>query len=154
MVHSYSCRALGITCIEMAEGAPPYSNIDSSLKVIMKITQSDEPTLNENEAWNEPLRSFLRDCLQKKPESRLTATALLKKHKNLWDKAKDRKYLVKSLKIVQNTLQLKTNFSSNHSLASDGNSSYVSLDSGLLSSQNSSIKIPWNFDFSEEEVDQ
>ena len=94
---------MGITCIELAEGAPPFFN-ENGIQALIKIVNGASPTLNKDEAFNEPLRPFVEDCLQKDPKNRLSATELLKKYKGLWSKAKDEKYVATALSLKENLI--------------------------------------------------
>lgn len=145
-------RALGITCIEIAQGTPPYANEDS-LSALNKIIKNDSPSLDTFEAWNEPLRPFVRLCLQKEPENRPSAEALLKSCKDLWEKAKDSTYLVRALKLDHPILN--SSKSLDIALAEDR---HPSLD-GTLASQlprdsdsTRSSSIRWDFELGEEET--
>lgn len=93
-------RSLGITCLELAEGKAPYME-DTSMHAMIQIIKKDSPELL-CETWNELLRPFVEDCLQKNPHNRPSAEQLLKSHKALWSKAKDGKYLVNYLNIRNN----------------------------------------------------
>ncbi|XP_061204248.1 serine/threonine-protein kinase 10-A-like [Neopsephotus bourkii] len=76
----YSCKAdiwsLGITLIEMAEMEPPYHELNP-LRVLLKITKSQPPTLRHPKRWSEDFKDFLRRSLQKSPEERWSASQLL-----------------------------------------------------------------------------
>jgi len=69
--------SLGITCIEMAEGKPPYSNIHP-MRAIFMIPSRPPPKLTEPEKWSKELNDFIALCLTKNPEQRPSATELLK----------------------------------------------------------------------------
>lgn len=77
--HGYTDKAdiwsLGITAIELALGAAPYSNL-FPLEVIVKVTDSPPPTLPKN--FSPEFRDFVSTCLQRDPEKRPTAEELLK----------------------------------------------------------------------------
>ncbi|KAJ3417609.1 Serine/threonine-protein kinase 4 [Chytridiales sp. JEL 0842] len=69
--------SLGITCIEMADGRPPYHNIHP-MRAIFMIPTKPPPKL-ENESRYSPLfRDFVARCLTKDPKQRPTADQLLK----------------------------------------------------------------------------
>ncbi|XP_057258572.1 serine/threonine-protein kinase 10-like [Pezoporus wallicus] len=76
----YSYKAdiwsLGITLIEMAEMEPPYHELNP-LRVLLKITKSQPPTLRHPKRWSEDFKDFLRRSLQKSPEERWSASQLL-----------------------------------------------------------------------------
>jgi serine/threonine protein kinase len=134
-------RALGITCLEMAEGRPPYSE-ESSMEAIIKIITKDPPNLAP-ESWNEPLRAFIADCLQKEPANRPTAEQLLKSHKALWAKAKDGKYLMTTLKLKEFPIKILRDSSDRSTQASH------SFENTNSNCQKSSIT--WNFNLDEQD---
>ncbi|XP_059687355.1 serine/threonine-protein kinase 10-like [Gavia stellata] len=76
----YSYKAdiwsLGITLIEMAEMEPPYHELNP-LRVLLKITKSQPPTLRHPKRWSEDFKDFLRKSLEKSPEARWSASQLL-----------------------------------------------------------------------------
>jgi serine/threonine protein kinase len=76
---------------------------DTSMHAMIQIIKKDPPQL-QCESWNELLRPFVDDCLQKNPYMRPSAHQLLKRHKSLWGKAKDGKYLVNQLDIKNNPI--------------------------------------------------
>jgi len=67
--------SLGITCIEMATGKPPHSNIPA-LRVMNIIVKNPSPQL-EGE-WTKPFKNFVQSCLIKDPNDRAKIPALLK----------------------------------------------------------------------------
>ncbi|XP_019329039.1 PREDICTED: serine/threonine-protein kinase 10 [Aptenodytes forsteri] len=68
--------SLGITLIEMAEMEPPYHELNP-LRVLLKITKSQPPTLRHPKRWSEDFKDFLRKSLEKSPEARWSASQLL-----------------------------------------------------------------------------
>jgi len=69
--------SLGITCIEMAEGKPPYSNIHP-MRAIFMIPSRPPPKLTEPDNWSKDFNDFIAKCLTKNPEQRPHASELLK----------------------------------------------------------------------------
>lgn len=69
--------SLGITCIEMAEGKPPYSNIHP-MRAIFMIPSRPPPKLTEPDKWSKEFNDFIAKCLTKNPEQRPHASELLK----------------------------------------------------------------------------
>jgi len=69
--------SLGITCIEMAEGKPPYSNIHP-MRAIFMIPSRPPPKLTEPDNWTKDFNDFIAKCLTKNPEQRPVASELLK----------------------------------------------------------------------------
>ena len=70
--------SLGITCIEMAEGAPPHSNLNP-LRAIFLIPSKPAPTLADPDAWSPEMLDFIRCCCKKDPSER-SDSALLTNH--------------------------------------------------------------------------
>ncbi|KAJ1511363.1 Serine/threonine-protein kinase 4, partial [Coelomomyces lativittatus] len=68
--------SLGITCIEMAEGHPPFHNIHP-MKAIFLIPSQPPPRLTHQEKWSPPMHQFVSWCLTKDPDQRPTASTLL-----------------------------------------------------------------------------
>ena len=70
--------SLGITVIEMAEGAPPHSNLNP-LRAIFVIPTKPAPTLADPDNWSPEMLDFVRCCCQKDPNQRHDS-ALLSSH--------------------------------------------------------------------------
>lgn len=70
--------SLGITIIEMAEGAPPHANLHP-LRAIFVIPTKPAPTLSDPDVWNPEMLDFVRCCCQKDPSQRHDS-ALLSSH--------------------------------------------------------------------------
>ena len=70
--------SLGITCIEMAEGAPPHANLNP-LRAIFVIPTKPAPTLADPDAWSPDMLDFIRCCCKKDPNQRHDS-ALLASH--------------------------------------------------------------------------
>lgn len=68
--------SLGITLIEMAEGAPPYIDTHPARALFM-IPKVDPPTLHDKERWSPQMTLFLKRLLTKDYHLRPTAAALL-----------------------------------------------------------------------------
>lgn len=69
--------SLGITVIEMAEGAPPRADMHP-FRAIFQIPKADPPTLTKPADWSEELNDFLQRCLVKDPAKRPHPNELLK----------------------------------------------------------------------------
>ncbi|VDD79440.1 unnamed protein product [Mesocestoides corti] len=78
-VSSYDYKAdiwsLGITAIELAEGAPPNSDVHP-MRVLLDIPRNPPPKLPERYSSN--FRDFVQCCLVRSPENRHSAQELLK----------------------------------------------------------------------------
>lgn len=70
--------SLGITAIEMAEGAPPLSNLNP-LRAIFLIPSKPAPTLADPDIWSPEMLDFIQCCLKKDPSER-SDSALLTSH--------------------------------------------------------------------------
>jgi serine/threonine protein kinase len=70
--------SLGITVIEMAEGAPPHSNLNP-LRAIFVIPNKPAPTLADPDNWSPEMLDFVKCCCQKDPNQRHDS-ALLSSH--------------------------------------------------------------------------
>ncbi|KAI9363377.1 kinase-like domain-containing protein [Zopfochytrium polystomum] len=68
--------SLGITCIEMADGRPPYHNIHP-MRAIFMIPTKPPPKLENEERYTIEFRKFVARCLTKDPKLRPTAEVLL-----------------------------------------------------------------------------
>lgn len=68
--------SLGITCIEMAESKPPYSNIHP-MRAIFMIPSRPPPRLTEPDKWSKEFNDFIVKTLTKSPDQRPGATELL-----------------------------------------------------------------------------
>lgn len=69
--------SLGITCIEMAEGEPPYSEVRTFL-VMKKIISSPPKGLTKPQLWSSEFNDFVSKCLTFDPVRRPSAKELLK----------------------------------------------------------------------------
>ena len=68
--------SLGITCIELAEGEPPYSEIRTFL-VMKKIINNPPKGLSNPEKWSMEFNDFVSKCLTFQPEDRPSAKELI-----------------------------------------------------------------------------
>eukprot|EP01101_Sappina_pedata_P011661 TRINITY_DN7877_c0_g1_i1.p1 TRINITY_DN7877_c0_g1~~TRINITY_DN7877_c0_g1_i1.p1 ORF type:complete len:533 (-),score=184.66 TRINITY_DN7877_c0_g1_i1:76-1674(-) len=68
--------SLGITCIEMAEGRPPYFELNL-MRAMLLIATEEPPKLKEQDKWSKDFVHFLMRCLQKKSTKRATTLELL-----------------------------------------------------------------------------
>jgi len=69
--------SLGIMCMEMCEGEPPYMEFPP-LRALFLITTKGIPGLKESSKWSPDLHDFLAKCLNKEPDHRPDALTLLK----------------------------------------------------------------------------
>ncbi|KAI8998427.1 kinase-like domain-containing protein [Gaertneriomyces semiglobifer] len=68
--------SLGITCIEMAEGRPPYHKIHP-MRAIFMIPTKPPPRLEKESKWSSQFIDFIAQCLTKNPANRPSAEQLL-----------------------------------------------------------------------------
>jgi len=72
--------SLGITCIEMAEGAPPHADLHPLRALFVIATSpatSPAPTLTNPENRSPEMLDFIRNCCRKNASQRPTAASLL-----------------------------------------------------------------------------
>ena len=97
--------SLGITCVELLEGEPPFSDLKP--KNVMERISKKPPSANEiidlNEHTSE-FKSFLEHCLEKDPKKRSSAKELLK-HEFIIKFSKGRKYMEKLVKKHQQDVE-------------------------------------------------
>jgi serine/threonine protein kinase len=67
--------SLGITTIEMAEGAPPHANLHP-LRAIFVIPTKPAPTLADPDNWSPEMLDFIRLCCQKDASQRRDSASL------------------------------------------------------------------------------
>lgn len=67
--------SLGITTIEMAEGAPPHANLHP-LRAIFVIPTKPAPTLADPDNWSPEMLDFVRACCQKDASQRRDSASL------------------------------------------------------------------------------
>jgi hypothetical protein len=68
--------SLGIMCMEMAEGEPPYMEFPP-LRALFLITTKGIPDLKEPGKWTNEFRDFISKCLEKEAEQRPDANEML-----------------------------------------------------------------------------
>jgi len=68
--------SLGIMCMEMAEGEPPYIDL-TPLRALFMITTKGIPSLKDPSQWSTDFKHFLAQCLQLNSANRPTPTNLL-----------------------------------------------------------------------------
>jgi serine/threonine kinase 3 len=91
--------SLGITCIEMAEGAPPHANLNP-LRAIFVIPTKPAPTLADPDAWSPDMLDFIRCCCKKDPNQRHDS-ALLASHPFIKREVNDLRALHKQNMLVR-----------------------------------------------------
>ena len=97
--------SLGITCVELLEGEPPFSDMKpkSVMERISKNPPSAEEIIDLNEHTPE-FKSFVENCLEIDPNKRASARDLLK-HEFITKFSKGRKYLQKLVKKHQDDVE-------------------------------------------------
>ena len=88
--------SLGITALELANGAAPYHNYHP-LKVMKNIIDQPAPVLSRTAGWSPEFIRFVADCLQKDPTKRPSIRELLQRHKDFFNRA-DKQEVVRILK--------------------------------------------------------
>lgn len=68
--------ALGITVIELAEGFPPYIDMNP-IRAMFMIPHKPPPTFAEPSSWSSECNAFLALCLVKDPKERASANDLI-----------------------------------------------------------------------------
>eukprot|EP00516_Mucochytrium_quahogii_P004564 CAMPEP_0203759914 /NCGR_PEP_ID=MMETSP0098-20131031/13246_1 /ASSEMBLY_ACC=CAM_ASM_000208 /TAXON_ID=96639 /ORGANISM=" , Strain NY0313808BC1" /LENGTH=477 /DNA_ID=CAMNT_0050653237 /DNA_START=173 /DNA_END=1606 /DNA_ORIENTATION=+ len=68
--------SLGITILEMADGAPPFSNLHP-MRALFVIPKKEPATLKHPDKWSANMNDFIAQCLNKDPEQRLSADQLI-----------------------------------------------------------------------------
>jgi len=58
--------SLGILCLELAEGDPPYLR-DPPMRALFLIASGPPPTLKKPKRWSADFVDFIRTCLKKSP---------------------------------------------------------------------------------------
>ena len=90
--------SLGITCIELVEGEPPFSDLKP--KMVMEKISKNPPRVDEIIDFNEhtyEFKSFIEHCLEVDPNKRYSAEELLK-HEFITKFSKGRKYMINLIK--------------------------------------------------------
>jgi len=67
--------SLGITCLEMAHGEPPWAKVPA-LQLVNRIVMAPAPALDKDN-WSKDFHEFVTHCLQKDPKQRPTLNQLL-----------------------------------------------------------------------------
>ncbi len=91
--------SLGITCIEMAEGKPPYSEIRTFL-VMKKIISNPPKGLSNPNLWSKDFNDFVMKCLTFDPLKRPSAKDLIKH--NFITKVNNGKFVIE--KLIKNSI--------------------------------------------------
>lgn len=61
--------AFGITAIELADGKPPFADINPT-RAMFQIVRNPPPTLYRRSNWSEHFNDFIAECLEKNPDHR------------------------------------------------------------------------------------
>ena len=70
--------SLGITVLEMADGYPPHSDVNDSMKAMLKIITECAPSFQDPTIWSQEFHDFLGGMLEKDVNDRMSAYMLLK----------------------------------------------------------------------------
>lgn len=74
--HLTDIWSLGVTAIELAEGAPPYSHIHP-VRAMFAIKNNPPQGLTNPEKWSKEFNDFVKACLKVQPSERPAAQQLL-----------------------------------------------------------------------------
>ncbi|KII65849.1 Serine/threonine-protein kinase 3/4 [Thelohanellus kitauei] len=69
--------SLGITCIEMAEGRPPFYELNP-MRAIFMIPNLPSPSFADSSKFSDNFIKFVSECLRKTPKDRSNSTQLLR----------------------------------------------------------------------------
>jgi serine/threonine protein kinase len=69
--------SLGITAIELAEGAPPHLYDHPPMVAMFRIPAAPSPSLRQPERWSATFQDFISQALEKVPSERASASHLL-----------------------------------------------------------------------------
>lgn len=69
--------SLGITVLEMADGVPPYSDVNDGMKAMLRIMTEPAPAFQDPSAWSANFNDFVGCMLEKDPSQRWSAMQLL-----------------------------------------------------------------------------
>ena len=69
--------SLGIMCMEMAEGCPPYLDYPP-MRALFLITSSGIPPLKESEKWSKDFVNFIDECLKINADQRKPSFEMIK----------------------------------------------------------------------------
>jgi serine/threonine protein kinase len=101
--------SLGITCLELAKGYPPYANLNSTMAIVKVTIDGDPPSLKsyphdkqlnaEGQPFSKNYDDFIKKCLQKNPKYRPSASELLK-HRFVRTNSNSSESLIKFLTMI------------------------------------------------------
>jgi serine/threonine protein kinase len=74
--HKADIWSLGIMCLEMAHGQPPFAGMHP-MRAIFLIPKAESPQLQDSSNWSSEFSDFISMCLRKDPEQRPSAKELL-----------------------------------------------------------------------------
>ncbi|CRK93540.1 CLUMA_CG007073, isoform A [Clunio marinus] len=95
--------ALGITAIELADGKPPFGDMNPT-RTMFQILRNPPPTLYRPSNWSQNFNDFIAECLEKNPDHRPFLAELME-HPFFTELPANSYHLSQELKILQSDIE-------------------------------------------------